>query len=57
MIVHNKPFDHSLLFSSKVGAYPSEVPFRYSTLKHTPGIRLDYKGLPGTNSLVYFEHQ
>ena len=46
------------MFAGKEGAYPSEVPFRCSTLGYAPttNIRLGWKGLPGTNSLAYFEN-
>jgi hypothetical protein len=30
--VPGKPFQPSLMFAGKAGAYPSEVPFNYSTL-------------------------
>ncbi len=32
MLVPDKPFQPSLMFAGKAGAYPSEAPFRCSTL-------------------------
>jgi hypothetical protein len=32
MVVLGKPFQPSLIFASKVGAYQSEVPFRHSSV-------------------------
>ncbi len=32
VFVPGKPFQKSLMFVSKAGAYPSEAPFRFSTL-------------------------
>ena len=51
MFVPDKPFQPRLLFVGKAGAYPIEEPFRCST-----NIRLDLKGLPGTNTLAYYEN-
>jgi hypothetical protein len=41
----------------KAGAYPSEVPFRVGILALPTDIRLGCKGLPGTNTLAYYENQ
>jgi len=42
------------MFEGKVGAYPSEVPSRKSTLRDLPAnIRLSWKGLQGSNTLAY----
>ncbi len=47
------------MFGGKAEAYPSEAPFRCSTLEYVPAlpanIRLGWKGLPGTNVLAYNE--
>ncbi len=32
-----KPFQISLMFANKAGAYPSEAPSRYSSLEQAPG--------------------
>ncbi len=58
MLVPGKPFQPSLTFPSKAGHYPSEVPFKCSILKKAPcltpaNIRLGWKGLRGTNTIVY----
>ncbi len=45
MFVPGEPFQPSLMFGGKVGAYPSEAPFR-----------LGWKGLPETNTLAYYEN-
>ncbi len=55
-----KPFQSSLIFTSKARDYPSETPFRCSTLwyalaSHT-NIILDWKDLPKTNTLAYYEN-
>jgi hypothetical protein len=48
-IVSGKPFQPSLMLVSKVGTYPSEAPFRCSTLGRLlvspANIRLSWKGL------------
>ncbi len=36
MFAPGKLFQHSLMFAGKAGAYPSEEPFRYSTLGKAP---------------------
>jgi hypothetical protein len=38
VFAHGKPFQDSIVFASKAGAYPSETPFRCSTLGQTPGL-------------------
>ena len=60
MFVPSKPFQPSLIFVGKAGAYPSEQPFRCSTLGSAPAlpanIRQGWKGLLGTNTLAYYEN-
>jgi hypothetical protein len=61
VFVPGKPLQPSLMFVGKAGAYPSEASFRCSALAWDPGlththIRLDWKGLPGTNILAYYEN-
>ena len=47
------------MLAGKAGAFPSEAPFKYSTLELAPGITckhlLSYKGLLVTNALAYYE--
>jgi len=50
MFVLGKPFQPSLVFAVKAGAYPSEAPFRLLTLP--TNTRLGRKGLPGTNTSI-----
>ena len=42
------------MFAGKARAYPSEAPFRCSTLDIPTNIRLGWKGLSGTNTLAYY---
>ncbi len=63
MYVPGKPFQPSLMFAGKAGAYPSEAPFRCSSLGSYPrlwalptNIRLGWNGLKGTNTLAYYEN-
>ncbi len=51
MFVPGKPFQLSLMFAGKAGAYP-----RVEHLKGAlpTNIRLGWKGLPGTNTLAYY---
>jgi hypothetical protein len=60
MFVPGKPFQLSLMFVGKTGACPIEEPFRCSTLGKAPGLatnnRLDWNGLPGINTLAYYEN-
>jgi hypothetical protein len=48
------------VFEGKAGAYPSETPFRCSTLGWLlalpTNIGLSLKGLPGVNTLAYYEN-
>jgi len=48
------------MFAGKIGAYPSEAPFRCTTLGYAPAlpanIRQDFKGLPGTKAIAYYEN-
>ncbi len=55
MFLPGKPFQSSIMFAGKAGAYPSEAPFRYSNLGYA-NIRLGWKGLPRTNTLAYYEN-
>ncbi len=48
MFVPDRPFQPSLLFVGKQGAYPR--------LEHPQMIRLGWKGLTGTDALVYYEN-
>jgi hypothetical protein len=49
MYVPGRLFQLSIMFVSRVGAYPSEV--------YLPtNIRLGWIGLPGTNTLAYWAH-
>jgi len=54
VVVLDKPFQPSLMFVGKAGAYPSESPLRCSTLGQAPALfvnlRLDWKGLPETEA-------
>ncbi len=49
MFVSGNPFNSSLMYASKAGAYPSEAPFMYAILGRLLGlptnIRVDWKGL------------
>jgi len=38
VFVLGKPFQHSLMFAGKAGAYPCEAPFRCFTQGHPPGL-------------------
>ncbi len=55
-----KPFQPSVIFASKGGAYLSEAPFRSYDLRWAPNLthkRPTWPGsLPGTNSLAYWAH-
>ncbi len=57
--VPGKPFQPSLMFAGKAGAYPSEAPLgaphKGRLLASPTNIRLGWKGLPGTNALTYYE--
>ncbi len=56
VFVPGKPFQPSLLFAGNSGAYPSEAPFRCSTIGQAPSLshrnRLGWRGLPGTNIYI-----
>ncbi len=43
-----------LMFPSKAGAYPSEVPCRCSTIGDSPAFGLGWRRLSGTNTLAYY---
>ncbi len=56
VFVPGKPFQYSLMFSDKIGAYPKGSAFEGATLKGRlqalpANIRVAWKGLPGTNTL------
>ena len=38
MFIIGKPFQLSLIFVRKAGAYPSETPLSCSTLRYAPGL-------------------
>ncbi len=59
VFVPAKPFQPSLVFASKIRVYPSEAPFRCSTLGEAPvalptNIILWWKALPRSNTLAYY---
>ena len=60
VFVPGKLFPTRLVFTVKGGAYPSETPFCFSTqgvgTALLSNIRLEWKFLPGTNTLPYYEH-
>jgi hypothetical protein len=43
MFVPGRPFQPSLIFVDKAGAYPSEAPFKCSTLGSAPGLTHKHK--------------
>jgi hypothetical protein len=53
MFVLGKPFQLSLVFVGKAGAYPSDTPLKGRMLALPKNIILGWKGLPGTNALTY----
>jgi hypothetical protein len=48
------------MFASKAGTYPSEASFRCHCIGWAPGLthkhNLDWKGLPGTNTLAFYNY-
>ncbi len=61
MFARGKPFQPSLLFASKAKAYTSPNHLKgaplYGRLLALPtNIRLDWKGLTGTNTIAYYRH-
>jgi hypothetical protein len=61
VFVPDKSFQPRLMFVGTAGAYPIEEPLRCSTLgvgswPLPTNIRLDWKGLLGTNTLAYYEN-
>jgi hypothetical protein len=60
VFVPGRPFQPSLMFENKTGAYPIEAPFKCSTLRLTPGLttnmRLEYERQPTTNTQAYWAH-
>jgi len=42
MFVPDKPFQPSVMFAGKAGAYPSEVPYRCPHTKVGPGLALKH---------------
>ncbi len=59
MFVIVRPFQPSLMFVMKAGAYPSEAPFRCAILDRLlvlpTNIRLGWNGLPRTNTIAYYK--
>ncbi len=60
MFAPGKPFQPSLMFVGKAGAYPSEkhlsdAPRKGRLLAFPTNITLGWKGLPGINALAYYE--
>jgi len=53
VFVPGKPFQPSLLFVGKPGAYP-RVEHPRLLLALSTGMRLGWEGLPGTNNPAYF---
>ncbi len=47
----------SLLFASKAGTYPGDALLKDRLLALSANIRLYWKGLPGTKTVSYYEHQ
>ncbi len=60
MYVPGKSFQPGLMFVIKAIAYPSgqlkDSPLYGRPMATTENIRTDWNGLPGTNTLAYFEH-
>ncbi len=50
-----KLFQFSLMFESKAGAYSIDAPFRCPIVGVSPDLTRRWKGLPGTNTLAYYE--
>jgi hypothetical protein len=55
MFVSIKPFQPSVTFLTQAGSYPRGAPESRLLALHTD-IRLSWKGLPGTNTLAYYDH-
>ncbi len=56
MFVPNKPFQPSLMFEGKAGAYLSEAQLLERLLALPTNIRIGWKGLPVINTLAYLEN-
>ena len=61
MFVAGKPLQPSLMFAGKAGAYPrveylKDASLYCRLLVLTADIRLGWKGLPGTNTLAYYDN-
>jgi len=60
VFVSGKLFQRTLMFVGKPRAYPIETPFMCSNLGLSLALPanfiLSWKGLPGTNTLVYYEN-
>jgi hypothetical protein len=60
MLVPRKSFKPSLMFAGKARAYPIEEHLKGTSLRYSPAlpanIRLDWKDMPGTNTLAYNEN-
>jgi hypothetical protein len=55
----NEPIQYETSFQwsvFKLGAYTKEVPFRCSTLGYAKALLTNRRGLPGTNTLAYYEN-
>jgi hypothetical protein len=58
VFVLGEPFQLSLMFVGKTESFPFEEPLRCSRLLALPSnSRLGWKGLPGTNTLAYYENE
>jgi hypothetical protein len=53
VFVTGKIFQPSLMFAGKAGAYPSEGQLQGRLLTLPKNVRLDWKGLPVTHTLVH----
>jgi hypothetical protein len=60
MFVPGRPFQPSIMFAGKAGAYASGATFRCPLLGGLLGLpknnKLGWKGLPETNTLAFYEH-
>jgi len=56
VFVSSKPLQQSPMFAGKVRAYPSEAPHHIDIYALNINVRLRWKGLPETITLVYWGH-
>ncbi len=60
MSVLGKPLEPSIMFEGKEGAYPRVESLKGTSLGYdlalTANIRLAWKGIPGTNTLAYYDN-